>query len=190
MVPVSAASLVWPAQQYLAGYLAALQRGWSPNTLRPEAGTEELHAIREDPSAFLAMLVDKEGRGPPIKLPDGSTVSPLPGYRKWIWDGEFCGSIGLRWSPGTSSLPSHCPGHIGYSVVPWKQRRGHATEALRQLLIEAKALGLDHVVITTDPANVPSQRVILSNGGVLVGRNRRPEQLGSGDDLRFRIDLL
>jgi predicted acetyltransferase len=190
MMPNSGTSLVSPAQEYLAGYVAALQRGWSPNTLRPEAGTEELHAIRENPTAFLAMLVDKEGRGPPIKLPDGSTMARLPGYQKWIWDGEFCGSIGLRWAPGKSSLPSTCPGHIGYSVVPWKQRRGHATEALRQLLTEAKALGLDHVVLTTDPTNEPSQRVVLKNGGVLVGRFRKSEQLGSGDELRFRIDLL
>jgi len=186
----SGSKLVWPAHEYLPGYVAALERGWSPNTLRPEAATEELQAIREDPTAFLATLVDREGRGPLIKLPDGSRVTPLPGYRKWIWDGEFCGSIGLRWSPGTSSLPAHCPGHIGYAVVPWKQRRGHATEALRQLLTEAKALGLDHVVLTTDPANEPSQRVVLRNGGVLVGRYPKPEQHGRGDELRFRIDLL
>jgi predicted acetyltransferase len=38
--------------------------------------------------------------------------------------------------------------------------------------------------------NEPSQRVILSNGGVLVERFRKPEQHGSGDRLRFRIELL
>src|SRR2546430_6881442 len=35
-------------------------------------------------------------------LPDGSVVPRLPGYRKWIWDGEFCGVIGFRWQPGRS----------------------------------------------------------------------------------------
>jgi predicted acetyltransferase len=41
-----------------------------------------------------------------------------------MWDGEFCGSIGLRWLPGTEELPPHCLGHIGYAVVPWKRRLG------------------------------------------------------------------
>jgi hypothetical protein len=99
--------LVWPAQEYLAGYMAALQRGWSPDNLRPEAAHEELQAIDEDSSKFLATLVDREGLGPAIKLPDGSLVPRLPGYRKWIWDGEFCGSVGFRWSPGTSALPAY-----------------------------------------------------------------------------------
>jgi predicted acetyltransferase len=181
--------LVWPAQRYVVGYIAALQCGWSPDNLRPEAAHEELQAITEDSSRFLAALVDKEGAGPPIRLPDGSTVPRLPGYRKWIWDGEFCGSIGFRWSPGTSALPPHCLGHIGYSVVPWKQHRGYATEALRQLLPEAKAVGLTHVEITTDLTNEPSQRVVLTNGGVLVERFRKPEQYGAVEGLRFRIDL-
>lgn len=26
----------------------------------------------------------------------------LPGYHLWMWDGEFCGSINLRWHRGTS----------------------------------------------------------------------------------------
>ena len=25
----------------------------------------------------------------------------LPSYRLWMWDGEFAGSISLRWQPGT-----------------------------------------------------------------------------------------
>jgi predicted acetyltransferase len=181
--------LVWPAPGYLSGYIDALRRGWSPDNLRPEAANEELQAIARNSSTFLAGLVDKEAAGPPIKLPDGSLVPRLPGYRRWIWDGEFCGSIGLRWCPGTSALPAYCLGHIGYSVVPWKQRRGYATAALRELLAEARAIGLAYVDITTDPTNVPSQRVVLANGGVLVDSFRKPEQYGALDGLRFRIDL-
>jgi predicted acetyltransferase len=157
--------------------------------VRPEAATEELEAITRDSPGFLTALVDQEGSGPPITLPDGSSVARLPGYRKWIWDGEFCGSIGFRWSPGTNSLPAYCLGHIGYSVVPWKQRRGYATEALRQLLPEARAVGLAWVEIITDPANEPSQRVVLANGGVLAEHFRKPEQYGAVDGLRFRINL-
>jgi len=62
-----------------------------------------------------------------------------------MWDGEFCGSIGFRWQPGTEVLPPHCLGHIGYAVVPWKKRRGHATRALAAMLPLARAEGLRYV---------------------------------------------
>ena len=64
---------------------------------------------------------------------DGTTVPRLPGYLKWMWDGEFCGVIGFRWQPGTEALPPTCLGHIGYAVVPWKRGRGYATAALLAL---------------------------------------------------------
>jgi predicted acetyltransferase len=182
--------LVLPAMGYLPGYVAALERGWSPDNVRGAvAAREELEQIRRDPAAFVARLVDREAKGPPISLPDGSTARRLPGYRLWLWDGEFCGSIGLRWQPGTSALPEHVLGHIGYAVVPWKRRLGYATRALALLLPEARDLGLQYVLITTDPDNVESQKVIRVNGGILVERFKEPAQYGGGDALRFRIDL-
>ncbi|HEV7587226.1 MAG TPA: GNAT family N-acetyltransferase, partial [Longimicrobium sp.] len=176
--------LVWPAERYLPGYVAALERGWSPDNTRPEAAVrEQLARIGADPSGFLREMVDREAKGPPVTLPDGSTVPRLPGYRKWMWDGEFCGSIGLRWQPGASTLPPHVLGHIGYAVVPWKRGLGYATRALKLLLPEAKAEGLDYVELTTDPENVASQRVITANGGVLVERFGKPAQHGHGEQL-------
>src|SRR6185437_105062 len=125
-------TLVWPSQEHLASYVAALERGWSPDNVRgAPAAQEELAKIRADAQAFLAAMVDREGKGAPVTLPDGSKVARIPGYRRWMWDGEFCGSIGLRWVPGTTALPPHCLGHIGYAVVPWKQNRGYATRALQ-----------------------------------------------------------
>jgi predicted acetyltransferase len=182
--------LVWPAQQYLQSYVAGLKRGWSPDSLRREAASrEELEQIAGDHAKFLRELIDPEGKGDPITLPDGSQVPRLPGYRRWMWDGEFCGSIGFRWQPGSSELPPTCLGHIGYGVVPWKQDRGYATSALQQLLPDAKARGLAYVEITCDPDNLASQRVILKNGGVLVERFVRPAQYKNSEGLRFRIGL-
>lgn len=106
-----------------------------------------------------------------------------------MWDGEFCGSIGLRWQPGSSELPPYVLGHIGYAVVPCKRGRGYATRALQLLLPQAKLEGLDYVTITTQPDNVASQRVIRANGGVLIGAFRESEQYGGYEALRFRIDL-
>jgi len=94
-------------------------------------------------------------------LIDRSTVARLPGFTRWLWDG----------------------------VVPWKQGRGYATLALRQLLPAAAAQGLRYVEITTDPENIASQRVIVANGGTLIERFMKPKQHGGSPGLRYRIAL-
>jgi predicted acetyltransferase len=124
-----------------------------------------------------------------VILPDGSTVPRLPGFRRWIWDDEFCGSIGFRWQPGTSDLPAHVLGHIGYAVVRWKRGRGYAKRALGLLLREVRSTGLTFVELTTDPDNPASQAVILANGGRLVERFKKEAVYGGQDGLRFRITL-
>lgn len=182
--------LVRPSPELLSGYVAALERGWSADNERGADGArEELSRIRANAAAFLAGMEDREGKGPPVTLPDGSTAQRLPGFRRWIWDGEFCGSIGLRWQPGTTALPPYCLGHIGYAIVPWKQRRGYAKSALRLILPEARAVGLPYVEITTDPDNIASQRVIDANGGILIEHFIKPPQFGGKPGLRFRIPL-
>jgi serine/threonine protein kinase len=111
--------LVWPSVEYLSSYVTALERGWSSDETRGEiAAREELSKISADPVAFIRSLADREGKGATVNLPDGSVVPRLPGYRRWMWDGEFCGDIGFRWQPGTAALPPTCLGHIGYGVVP------------------------------------------------------------------------
>ena len=182
--------LVWPSAEYLPGYMDALERGWSPNTIRSEAGREELERIAAGADQFLAEQVDHEAKGPPVKLPDGSTAARIPGYRRWLWDGEFCGIINLRWQPGTAELPPHCLGHIGYSIVPWKRNRGYATQALELLLPEVRDLGLPYVELTTDPDNVASRRVIEANGGVLFETFTKLAAYGGTSGLRYRIHLL
>ena len=179
--------LVVPSRALLDGYVAALRTGWSPDNLRPQVAQEQLAAIAADADAFLAGLVDREAKGGPITLPDGSQVPRLPGYRLWITDGEFCGSVGFRWQPGTTELPPHVLGHIGYAVVPWKRNRGCATRGLALMLREARREGLDHVTITTEPDNVASQRVIEANGGRDPERFVRGAQYGHTVGLRYRL---
>lgn len=182
--------LVRPEREYLAGYIDALERGWSADSSRGAiAGRDELERIAGDADAFLASLDDRQAKGPPFRMPDGSEVPRIPGFRRWMWDGEFCGSISLRWQPGTTQLPHYCLGHIGYGVVPWKQGKGYATAALRLLLPEAKAVGLTFVEVTTDPENVASRRVIEAAGGVFYENFTKPPQFGSVPGVRYRIPV-
>jgi predicted acetyltransferase len=181
--------LLRPTTEHLASYVDALRRGWSPDTLRPSAAAEEERRIEADPQAFLALKDDREAQGPPVTLPDGTTAARLPGFVMWMWDGTFCGSIGLRWQVGTMDLPPYCLGHVGYTVVPWRQNRGYATSALRQLLPLARAVGLPYVELTTDVDNIASQRVILANSGRLVEQFTKPAVHGGQTAVRFRIAL-
>jgi predicted acetyltransferase len=189
-VYIALMELVWPSSAYLPSYAEALERGWSPDNLRPEARADELDAIRRDPAGFLAAQVDLDGRGPPIVLAGGREVQRLPGYHRWMWDGEFCGAINFRWQPGTAALPPYCLGHIGYGVVPWKQGRGYATRALACILPDARARGLPYVEITTDLANVASQKVIERNGGIVFETFFKPPEFGGAESLRYRIQLV
>lgn len=182
-------ALVRPAHEHLPAYVAALQRGWSPSTSREAKRLEDLDAIAADADAFLASCEDLDARGAPIILPDGSRVARLPGFQRWMWDGDFAGSVGLRWQTGTPELPAWCHGHVGYSVVAWKRRRGYATAALRMMLPEARRIGLPYVEVVTGVDNAASQRVIAANGGTLVERFRMIAAYGAGEALRYRITI-
>jgi RimJ/RimL family protein N-acetyltransferase len=190
--------LVRPSPTYLRGYVAALKQGWSPDTTRgPEAAVEALEKIRADPVSLFAITDDPEGLGPPWKAPDGTMYARLPGLVRWMWEDAgddasepgFAGSINLRWVKDHGPLPAHVLGHIGYAVVPWKRQRGHATQALAQMLLIARAQGMPMVEITTDTDNLPSQRVITANGGVLVEEFTKGVAWGNKPGLRFRIEL-
>lgn len=176
--------LVAPALDYLPSYVAALEKGWSPNNVRDVSG-EQLDAIRENGVAFIA---DMTVQGGTITLPDGSNVPKLPFIARWMWDGEFCGTISLRWQEGTDALPAHVLGHIGYAVVPWKRGRGYASYALQQMLMQAWNVGLRRVEITTDADNAASRRVIEKNGGRLLDTFVN-EIYGPEPHLRYVVEL-
>lgn len=186
-----AMQLVVPSLDRLDQYADALRRGgfWADTLRREASAREELAKIEADPAGFVASLDDREAKGDPITLPDGSQVKRLPSFRRWMWDEGFCGQINFRWQPGTSDLPPHVLGHIGYIVVPWKRGRGYATRALALLLPEARREGLQHVDLTTDPDNLPSQKVITANGGSLIERFEKEPGHGGGETLRWRILL-
>lgn len=171
-----------PSMAELPGYAAALNMGWSPDNVRTaEAARDHPEMIAEDAAGFVDSLDDQDAKGDPVRLADGSLAPRLPGFTRWTWDGEFCGSIGRQWQRGTC--------HIGFAIVPWKRCRAYAKQALALMLPEAEQRGLIHVDLTTDLANIASQKVILACGGRLMERFTRPAAYGDAEGLRFRIEL-
>lgn len=176
--PAGPVVLLPPDMESLSGFEAALAAGWSPDPRRADDKayiSGELQRLRQNRSRFLDDLIAdgrrRAGSGPP----------PLTTRLFWIWDGEFCGSISLRFQAGTEELPPDMSGHVGYSVVPWKQRNGHATAALTLLLAVAAKAGIDRLTILCNEDNDASRRVIERNGGELFMRgphsSDRPDQI-------------
>jgi predicted acetyltransferase len=177
-------SLVVPDLDRLPSYAAALAAGWSPDTDR-DTSRDRLAALRADPDAVLREMTSTGGD---VVLRDGRRVPRLPFRLFWIWDGTFAGTINYRHQPGTEQLPEHVSGHVGYAVVPWKQRQGYATRALALILPHCRAAGMRRVLVTCDDDNTASRKVIEANGGVYAGT--APHYLITGKlKLLFWIEL-
>jgi predicted acetyltransferase len=166
---------------HLRGYIAALERGWSPNNTR-DVSTEQIELYRESPERLVYELTRQDG----LIVVGSRHVPRLPNRVFWLWDGDFCGTINLRYVVGTESLPAYVSGHIGYAVVPWKRQRGYATAALGMILPVAREVGLRRVLVTCDANNEPSRRVILANSGAFAGVQQSKE-LGQPAKLLFWI---
>ena len=151
-----------PHVHCITAFADALRRGWVP--YGPDVSAAWLLAIAADPAAWLVAYLDPNGTVP---LPDGRVVPKLPSREWWLWDGDFAGVILLRRQAGTEALPPFVNGHVFYSVVPWRQNRGYATDALRHLLPFARESGLRWLDVGCSADNPASSSVILKNGGRL-----------------------
>lgn len=80
-----------------------------------------------------------------------------------VQDDEYLGSIALRHE--LNDFLRSYGGHIGYSVRPSARRRGIASRALQGVLRIAHDRGLSEVLLTCDPQNLGSRRVIEGSGG-------------------------
>ena len=81
-------------------------------------------------------------------------------------EGQLVGVVNFRHRL-TEKLEAY-GGHVGYSVAPSHRGKGYATRLLAGALEQARGLGLARVLVTCDPINLPSIRVIEKNGGVYM----------------------
>ena len=135
---------------------------WGPGVHEDGAGLRPEDDV-ESPAGFAAWVSRLVRQADPTEDPGPGMVHCT--YRWIVEDGRVLGAIALRHELNDHLLRHG--GHIGYSVRPSARGRGLAAWALGEMLGEARALGLDRVLITCLASNVASARTIERNGGVL-----------------------
>ena len=157
---MSGPALVLPTTRLHAAFLRC-RDDWGPGEHEDGFGLAEEDDL-DSPDGFAAWVQDRIRLSHPAgtPCPEGRHGSP-----RWIVeDGEVLGGIVLR------HVFDDRVGHIGYGVRPSARRRGLATWALGEMLVEARAaLGVDRVLIPCLADNLASARTIERNGGVLEG---------------------
>jgi predicted acetyltransferase len=166
--------LIAPTTLLHASFLDA-RAEWAPDEVLHGHGIEKNDDV-ESAEGFAAWVASLLRQG-------DESVPPAPDRVHatfwWIVEGDtYLGSINLRHRLNGFLL--RAGGHIGYGVRPSARGRGVASWALGAVLPQARARGLDRVLVTCRDANVASARTIERNGGVLedvadteFGRTRR-----------------
>ncbi|MPN04576.1 hypothetical protein SDC9_151817 [bioreactor metagenome] len=68
-------------------------------------------------------------------------------------------------------------GHIGYSVRKSERNRGYGKQILTNTLEKCKERNILKVLITCDKNNIPSEKTIISNGGILENEVKKGENI-------------
>lgn len=109
----------------------------------------------------------------------GSARSQPFGYYQVVLDGEVVGGIGFHGPPRDGLV------EVGYGVVPSVRGRGVATASLRLIMeLAAGFPDVRRICGRTTPDNIASQKVMLSAGLQMVGRD--PDFLHYEIDIRAR----
>lgn len=149
--------LILPAKKYLDSFARGIEDA------RPE-GTEALAShfrifkTKKDFPTYLKKTID-DRRG--VNLEKGHVPQTI--YWAMVGD-KFVGVLKLRHRLWKENIASH----IGYAVIPSERKKGYATEMLRLGLRKAKKLGIKKVILGCRVDNIPSKKVIVSNGGVVL----------------------
>lgn len=154
--------LIAPTTRLHTAWLEAHDE-WGPGVhedgfgLRP---SDEVHA----PAGFAAWVARLADQSDPAKTIDVGKHRCL--YRWIVESDRVLGGIALRHGDDDYVLRA---GHVGYGIRPSARRRGLATWAVGQMLVEARVLGLDRVLAVCAVDNVASVKTIERCGGVFEG---------------------
>ena len=111
---------------------------------------------------FSSYLMENHNCSKGIGLKEGY----VPQTMYWLYiDGRIVGMGKLRHYL-TDTLRKE-GGHIGYGLLPKEIGKGYGNIILRELLKEAKKIGVEEALLTCNTDNIPSKKVIERNGGKL-----------------------
>ncbi|MFI6273328.1 GNAT family N-acetyltransferase [Micromonospora zamorensis] len=156
-------ALIAPTVRLHAAWLEA-QDEWGPGLHEDGFGLRSTDEVRSS-EGFAAWVTRLAGQSDPAQPLDAARVPCT--YRWIVEDDRVLGGIALRHALNDHLL--RVAGHIGYGIRPSARGRGLATWALGRMLDQARALGLDRVLLVCEAGNVASSRTIERCGGVLEG---------------------
>lgn len=90
-------------------------------------------------------------------------------------DNKIVGMINIRHELNDNLLRKG--GHIGYGVRPTERRKGYVTKILYLGIKEAKKLGLEKLLLTSDKSNIGSVKAIQKNWGVLENEFQEEDEI-------------
>lgn len=91
----------------------------------------------------------------------------VPQTSYWLYDNEKPIGYG-RVRHYLNDALQKTSGHIGYAIRRSERGQGYGNLILSLLLDECKKLGIEDVQISANTDNIPSNRVIIKNGGMLI----------------------
>jgi predicted acetyltransferase len=168
--------LVRPTTRLHAAWLDA-RREWGPGFHEDGFGLQPTDDV-ESPAGFAALVERLRDD------PEPTDAASSPGIRcryRWIVEQDLVlGGIMLRYGVGEMLDRS---GNIGYGIRPSARGRGVATWALGAMVDEARAIGLERVLVVCERDNLASAKTIEASGGVLEPGAEEP-----GGVRRYWID--
>lgn len=164
--------LVAPSTDLYAAWLRA-HREWGPGLHEDGFGLRAADKV-DTAGGFSAWVT---------RLNEHATIGDARCTYRWIVEaGQVLGGIALRHGEGEFVQRA---GHIGYGITPSARGRGLAGWALGRILEEARALGMDRVLLICAADNIASARTIERHHGVL----ERIEDTDLGPARRYRITI-
>ena len=156
MVDCQRLRLAEPAVELRPAYLALLDELDDTNCAH-----FTVRRVGPDPAEFESFVrgLRNESRG--VGLPAGY----VPQTTFWLMCGDdIVGEVRIRHT--LTSFLENFGGHIGYAIRPSERRKGYGTVQLKLALVKAREIGLRRALVTCNPRNIGSARIIEKNGGI------------------------
>ncbi|HEY5396846.1 MAG TPA: GNAT family N-acetyltransferase [Trebonia sp.] len=149
--------LIPPTARMHAAWLEA-HAEWGPGQHEDGFGLRPSDEV-ESADGFAGWVSWLASRSDPV---DGANAHRCL-FRWIVEDDRVLGGMALRYG---SDDYVRWAGHIGYGIRPSARRRGLATWALSEILVEARAVGLHRALVVCAVDNLASGKTIERCGGV------------------------